>query len=83
MKKQGVVLTYEGLKSEPSAIEDVVSTTSIGGTSKYPPLTISKKRKGTEAEQSPDPKVYSRKYSEGSPSKRHKQTGSVVGQPTI
>lgn len=72
LKKQGVVLTYEGLKSEPSATKDVTATTSIGRTSKSPLITRSKKRKVIEAKQSPDPKVYSRKDSRKSPSKRPK-----------
>lgn len=82
LKQQVVVLTYEGLKSEPSAIEDVAATTSTGGTSKSPLLTRSKKRKGIEAKQSLDPKVYSRKDSGVSPSKKPRWMGSVAGKPT-
>lgn len=50
LKQQGMVLTYKGLKSEPSTTEDVTATTSMGRTSKSPPITRSKKRKGTEME---------------------------------
>lgn len=72
LKQQGVVLTYKGLKSEHSATEDVIATVSIGGTSKSPLIALLKKRKEEKIEQSPDPKVYTRKDSGGSPSKKPK-----------
>lgn len=84
LKQRGVALTYEALKSRPSATEDVATSTSAGETSKSPPVTRSQKRKEAEIAQSVDPTVQATKDMGGSsPKKLKRAVITTEAQPPL